>query len=167
MQPEVDVPNWIDALVIPFLLGLGALASWFIRSWVEHRRALEAQLANQRRQTYAEILDPYIKVFVKANMDDPETQAEIERVLTSYEYRRAFFDLGLFGSDDVVRSYNALMQYTFKHDGSQQRDVAIEMLRLWGKLLLSIRREGNPGTKLTEWEMLEGMIKDIERIKGS
>lgn len=163
------MPAWVDALVVPFLLGLGGLITWIIRDRIEHRRSLEAGLTDQRRRTYADILEPYIKAFVKARTNDPATQADVEKLITSYEYRRAFFDLGLFGSDPVVRAYNALMQHIYKSGDlppSERQQAGREMIRLWGQLLLRIRREGNPSTSLTEWEMLEGLIKDIEKLRG-
>ena len=42
------------------------------------------------------------------------------------------------------------------------------MMRHWGTLLLEIRKSlGNEGTKLSEIDMLRGMIKDIESIELS
>jgi len=40
-----------------------------------------------------------------------------------------------------------------------------EMMRLWGTLLLEIRKSlGNKKTKLNEFDMLRAMIKDIDSL---
>lgn len=41
------------------------------------------------------------------------------------------------------------------------------MMRLWGKLLLEIRKSlGNENTELSELDMLRGFIKDIEKLEN-
>ena len=56
------------------------------------------------------------------------------------------------------------MQYTYKSEDSSEKDPK-EMMRLWGVLLLEIRKSlGNRRTKLDEWDMLRGMIKDIDEF---
>ena len=58
------------------------------------------------------MLAPIIKLFSDIKkMGGPE--AAIKQ-LTSYDYRKTAFELTLFGSDEVVQSYNAIMQCAFK-----------------------------------------------------
>ena len=58
------------------------------------------------------------------------------------------------------------MQYIYKAEADQNPDPK-EMMRLWGKLLLEIRKSlGNENTKLSELDMLRGFIKDIEKLEN-
>jgi hypothetical protein len=89
---------------------------------------------------------------------------QVIKKITSYEYRKTAFDLNLFGSDEVVRAYNALMKHTYEAEATGKQDPK-EMMRLWGRLLLEIRRSlGNKKTKLNEFDMLRAMIKDIDNL---
>jgi hypothetical protein len=139
---------------------LGGITTWFIKSRVEELRATEERLRDQRRKIYLEILDPYIRLFAELKGKGPPVQAL--KKMTSYGYRKTAFNLNLFGSDDVVRAYNALMQHTYEAESTGKQDPK-EMMRLWGRLLLEIRKSlGNKKTSLNEVEMLRGMIKDID-----
>jgi hypothetical protein len=75
---------------------------------VEESRAIREKLNEERRKTYSEILGPYIRIFVDLKGKGPN-QAINE--IKSYDYRKTAFDLALFGSDNVVRAYNAFLQY--------------------------------------------------------
>jgi len=87
--------------------------------------------------------------------------------MTSYEYRKTAFNLNLFGSDEVVRAYNALMQHTYEAESAEKQDPT-KMMSLWGTLLLEIRKSlGNEKTKLDKLDMLRGMIKDIDEYLAS
>ena len=74
----------------------------------------------------------------------------------------------MIGADEVVRSFNAVMQYIFQFDanGGEKPD-ARELMRLWGSFLLEIRKNvGNPKSQLTAVDMLRGQIKDIDAFMG-
>lgn len=153
--------NWLQVLGPSLLMVLGGIITWFIKSRVEELRATEERLREDRRKIYAQILDPYIRLFA-----DLKGQGPIQAVkkITSYDYRKTAFDLNLFGSDEVVRAYNTLMQHTYEAESTGKQDPNI-MMRLWGNLLLEIRKSlGNKKTKLNEFDMLRAMIKDIDSI---
>ena len=153
--------NWLQWLGPPLLLVIGGFGTWFIQSRVEELRATRERLREERWKIYSQILDPYIRLFADLKNQGP-TQA-IKKV-TSYEYRKTAFDLNLFGSDEVVRAYNALMKHTYEAESVGKQDPR-EMMRLWGSLLLEIRKSlGNKKTKLNELDMLRGMIKDIDNF---
>ena len=151
--------DWLYVLGPSLLMVLGGIITWFLKSRVEELRATEEKLRQERRKIYAEILDPYIRLFA-----DPKGQGvnQAIRRITSYEYRKTAFDLNLFGSDEVVRAYNALMKHTYESEERGEQNPK-EMLRLWGRLLLEIRRSlGNRKTKLGDLDMLRAMIKGID-----
>lgn len=98
----------------PALLTIGGLLTWVIRSRVEEYRELERNLASRQIEVYWKILDPFARAF--AGRDDPHTQQQLIEQLKSTEFMKATFDLTMFGSDGVVRAYNAMMQYMYSHD---------------------------------------------------
>lgn len=153
--------NWLQVLGPSLLVIAGGIITWFLKSRVEELRAAQERLREERRKIYGQILDPYIHLFADLKGQGP-TQAI--KSITSYDYRKTAFELNLFGSDEVVRAYNALMEYTYKTESTKRQDPK-EMMRLWGGLLLEIRKSlGNKKTKLHELDMLRAMIKDIDNL---
>lgn len=158
--------NWLQILGPSLLIVLGGIVSWFVKSRIEELQATHEELNEERRKIYKELLEPYIKVFVGIKSKGRSEEQAIQQI-TSYDYRKTAFALNLFGSDKVIRAYNNLMQYVYKFEaGGSQGSQAREMMRLWGMLLLEIRKSlGNKETKLDEFDMLRGMIKDIDKLK--
>ncbi len=163
--------DWLQN-VLPTLLivvggAAGSIITWIIRSRLEELRAIEERLSVERRKVYSEILDPYVKLFASLKLKDEGVsiiEQEITPQISSYEYRKTIFELGLLGSDEVVRAYNNLMQYFFKLDATEKQDMR-ETIRLWGTLRLEIRKSlGNKRTKLNALDMLRGEITDIDKL---
>jgi len=71
----------------------------------------------------------------------------------------------LVGSDEVISAYNELMRHAYRAEETGKQNPE-QMMRLWGSLLLEIRKSlGHKNTKLDEWDMLRGMIKNIDKFK--
>ena len=154
--------DWLQTLGPTLLVVLGGIISWFIKSRIEELRAIEEKLREERRNIYAHILDPYIRLFADIKGKGPD---EALKRVTSYVYRKTAFDLNLFGSDEVIRAFNNLMKHTYKAEATGKQDVGQTMC-FWGKLLLEIRKSlGNKKTKLNELDMLRAMIKDMSTIE--
>jgi hypothetical protein len=153
---------WLQ-VISPLVMVLGGIIGWLVRSHTEEQRSTREKLNEKRRKAYLEILGPYIRIFADLKGKGP-TQALNE--VKSYDYRKTAFELALFGSDDVVRAYNIFMQQTYKAEAVENKELrARELMRLWGKLLLEIRKDvGNKKTKLDEFDMLRGMINDIDKL---
>lgn len=152
---------WVTALGPTLLVIVGGLITWLIRTRTEELRAAEERLHDERRRIYDELLDPYIRLF--ANVKSGGTQQAVQKMVT-YEYRKTAFNLNMVGSDSVVLAYNALMKHTYEAEASGQQSPA-ELFRLWGGLLLEIRRSvGDKRTSLTEMDMLRGMIRDVDSL---
>ena len=153
--------NWLQVLGPSLLMVLGGIITWFLKARVEELRATEERLREERRKIYGQILDPYIRLFADLKGQGP---AQALKKIGSYEYRKTAFDLNLFGSDEVVRAYNNLWKNTYEAETTGKQDPK-EMMRLWGSLLLEIRKSlGNKKTKLNEIDMLRAMIKDIDNF---
>jgi hypothetical protein len=154
--------DWLQILGPTLLMVLGGIITWFIKSRIEELRAIEEKLREERRNIYAQILDPYIRLFADIKGKGPD---EALKRITSYDYRKTAFDLNLFGPDEVIRAFNNLMKHTYEAEATGNQDPE-EMMRLWGKLLLEIRKSlGNKKTKLNEFDMLRAMIKDMSKIE--
>ena len=161
--------NWLEILlsVVIVAVGGGGIFNLIIKSRLEELRAIEERLSVERRKVYGEILDPYIELFASLTLEDggASKSPNIIQKITSKEYRKAIFELGLIGSDDVIRAYNTLMQHSFKSSGPDEKDP-FETMRLFGILRLEIRRSlGNKKTKLNELDMLRGEIMDIDKLE--
>lgn len=142
---------------------IGALVVWFVQSRAEKLRKLEESLQDRRLKLYSEALDPFVRLF--ANIGDAKQQAKVLAQVASYEYRKTVFDFTMFGSDDVVRAYNAMFQHIYQAETAGQNPR--ELMRLWASVLLAIRKSGgNPDTKLDEWDMLTATVKDIDALRN-
>lgn len=152
--------DWLQIGAPLFTLGGGVLG-WFMKSKLEELRTIKEELRGERRKIYTEILNPYIRLFADLK---GKGQDKALKEITSYDYRKTAFDLNLFGSDEVVSAYNNLMKHAYEAESRGNQDPK-EMMQLWGKLLLEIRKSlGNKDTKLDELDMLRGMIKDVDRL---
>ncbi|HLB75033.1 MAG TPA: hypothetical protein VJJ98_13520 [Sedimentisphaerales bacterium] len=135
--------NWLSTLGPSLLMVIGGIITWLIKSRIEELRATEERLTEARRKTYSEILDPYITLFADIR---GEGQKKAIKTITSRDYRKAAFELSLFGSDEVVRAYNALMRCAHETETAAQPDPKV-MITRWGALLLEIRKSlGNKNT---------------------
>ena len=155
--------DWMQIVIGPALMSIGGLIVWIIKAKIEELRAIEEKLGDDRRKVYEQILEPYIRIFTDLKGSGPE---EAIQTIKSFDYRKAAFNLNLFGSDNVVTAYNELMQCFFKYETGQVSDPH-DMLRKWGNFLLEIRKSlGNQSTRLKGIDMLKGMIKDVEKLES-
>ncbi len=151
--------NWLQVLGPTLLMVVGGIITWFIKSRVEELRATEERLMEERRKVYLEILAPFIRIFAGAKN---KGTAEAIKTITSYEYRKTAFELNLFGSDEVVRAYNALLKHGYDAELTNRQDPK-EMMHLLGGFILEVRKSlGNKKTKLDNIDMLRAMVKDID-----
>ena len=152
--------DWLAQGTITIVVGL---AVWYLTSRVEAIRRETAKLQDERGKIYAQVLEPYIRLFA-GTKDSSETEKAMTQV-TSFEYRRALFQLNIMGSDDVILAMNRLMQYFYASERDSTPPELVEILPLWATVLLTIRRDlGNEGTKLEKVDMLRGQIKDIDQL---
>ena len=131
---------------------------------------LEEKLREDRIKIYNDILEPFIILLTKAeglpNTKEYRGKTNIEagsEKALSFEYKQTAFKLSLIGSDDVLRSFNNLMQYFYNEDTKKNSK---EFMVLFGTLLLEIRKSvGNQNTDLEPLEMLEFLITDIRKYQ--
>lgn len=149
----------IIGLGSPVLLGIGGLISWLLKTRKEELQAIEERALEKRIDTYNQILHPFIVFFT--NSVDQATKDAASKQIGSLEYRKAAFNLITFGSDQMVKSYNSMMQSFYKKEVESDPKATLEK---FSNFILSIRKDvNNKNTKLDNWEMLEFMISDIDK----
>lgn len=163
----------IIAILSPLLITIGGLITWFIKSRKDDTLLSEEKSRDFKIKTYEELLEPFITVFT-FTLTEKEKQSGIDK-LKSLEYRKASFNLMTFGSDEVVKSFNKIMQAFFtinandfkdSGNGEGSEEYALIMLTLISDWLLNIRKDlYTEKTKLKRSEMLEFMINDIKKFE--
>lgn len=174
----------VGSVATPVLLAVFSAIGWTIKRKVEatqraeeRARKLEEELREDRLKVYNQVLEPFIIIFTKDEGiaaekaykgKKKETLAQ-EKIL-SVSYRQAVFKLSLFASDEVVRSYNEMMQFFYAQAEPPSSDLegtSLKLMNLFGAFLLAIRRSvGNETTKLDNLAMLEWFISDIRKLKS-
>lgn len=176
------IANLATPILLLFLGGIG----WLIQNRLENSQIkqeaqskriyeLEDLMREDRINTYNLLLEPFFLLFTsesafsldKKYKNKDKNELAIQRML-SVEYRQVGFKLSLVASDEVVRSYNNLMQF-FYHNENDLRPIeekTSQWIALMGTLLLEIRKSmGNETSKLNRWEMIEWFMADAKKIK--
>ena len=173
----IDYVTAIGSIATPILVLVLTAIGWTIRTNLQRKIELEDKLRNDRVEIYNIILEPFIMLLTpkKAwqsdikNKNKDKDQIAVNLMLTM-EYRKKAFQLSLVANDEVVKSYNNLMQYFYSRSEEVESKPSIselkDMMSLLGKFLLEIRKStGNETTKLDNWEMLEWFITDVRKYK--
>jgi len=161
--------DWLQGITAPLILVGGGAIGWFLKSKLEESRVMRAKLNEDRRKTYSDILVPFVTVLANTKSEDGASEA-VRQIMTDLPaFQKNRVDLALFGSDEVVRAHNACWQYAYKiHDGESMEERGLTYLRLWGRLLLEIRKDvGNKDTELDEVDMLRWLISDIDKLEDT
>lgn len=181
----MDVNTWqinltaFGAIATPLIVLILGGIGWKYKSRITREIDNEDKLRDDRISTYNIILEPFTLLLMtneaweydKRNIGKNRNEMALN-LLMSHEYRKAAFKLSLVANDDVVRSYNGLMQYLYNstenlNGKSKEKDLKAK-IELLGMLLLEIRKSmGNGSTKISHWEMLEWLIKDVREIKNA
>lgn len=161
-MPELDILSF--ALV---LLGSGSIFASIVVVYFQYRfqksQILQEKLRAERRQTYFEVLNPIFMIFSKES-----NKEDALNLIQSPTYRKKVFEFMLIGSDEVVKSYTEMMQFSYHMNTlSEIPDLerSKKILLLVGDLLLKMRKDfGNDKTKLESLDMFRHMISDIDKI---
>ena len=156
----------IIAIISPVLITVGGLISWLIKSRKEELLALEERAREHKLKTYEMLLEPFIGAFTFTLT--PEEKDKFYQKMHTVEYRQAAINLISFGSDEVVRSYNKIMQDFFNppinKSGENKEEYALLHLKNFADFLLNIRKDlYDKRSNLKRSETLEFMITDVEK----
>lgn len=152
------------AALSPILITIGGIISWFMKSRLEGLREIEARAIEKRIKTYETIIEPFILMLNSRGNKKDETRAST--LIVSLEYKKAAFNLVTFGSDQMVRAFNKMMQHFYKNNQENDSNFANNTMRHLCDFLLTIRKDlYNPKTKLKRSEAIQWLIKDYETFK--
>lgn len=183
----------IATIATPVLLALLSGIGWWIKKRVDSAqlrqterlakeealnsrlRDLEDKLREDRISTYNALLEPFFLFFTtdaafaldKKYKGQNKIELATQRML-SVEYRQIGFKLSLVANDEVVRSYNRLMQFFYhaEDDSASLEKKMVVWIALMGDLLLEIRKSmGNKSSDLDRWEMIEWFMTDAPKLK--
>jgi hypothetical protein len=142
------------------LVTIGGLITWFLKSRKEELQAIEERALERRIEIYNKIMFPIIQLLSSSTNQTILDKAT--KTIKSVEYRQAAFNLITFGSDELVNSYNEMMQAFYKSEEEQNPKKLMEKL---ASFILHIRKDVyNKNTKLDKWDTLKFMITDIETL---
>jgi len=154
MQPDWNTIISVFAALSPFLLAFLGGIGWLYRREKERREAVERQLSERKYNAYITILDILfgIRKDIKAGKDQIIDLDLTNRMIDASR------DLLIYGSYDVVNTYNELLK-------SAREGKAT--LRPFGEIVISIRQDmGNKKTKITSEDVLRQIILDYEDAKA-
>lgn len=158
----------IIAILGPILLTFGGIITWLLKSKREDVLLSEERTREFKIKTYEALLEPFVTVFT-FTLKDYQKQKGINKLLT-LEYRKAAFNLMTFGSDEVVQSYNKIMQTFYNLDANElgDQEYAEIMLAVFSEFLLNIRKDlYTRKTNLKRSELVEFMLNDIETYRDN
>jgi len=152
----------IEFGVTPLLAaGVGFLV-WFLQNRVSKIHKEQEKLFDQRREIYAEILEPFIRIHVGAS--DPEELSRATADLKSVAFKRNAFKFSLLAEDKVILAFNEMIGYIASFgDQSQKKPDPQVIMQKWGAFLLVLRKSfGNKDTGLTERDVLRCLLNRLD-----
>jgi|SRR5690554_504445 len=153
--------DWLQNILPTLLVVTTGLVTWFLKDKSEKLKYQREKLIEEKRQNYEKILEPIIRSF--AGTKNKTELAKAIKQIQSFDYKKTAFQLMLFGSDSVVKSYNEFFQYLYQNESNINPHMVLNSL---GKVILEIRIDlGNSKTALKENDMLRFMITDIDKLK--
>ena len=183
----LDTISALATLATPILLAVLGGIGWLLKSKIESSQAkqddqlsrireIEDSLREDRISTYNALLEPFFLLFTSeaafASDQKYKNKKKDDLALSkmlSVEYRQVGFKLSLVANDEVLRSYNKLMQF-FYHTEQDIRPIeekTSHWIALMGTLFLEIRKSmGNESSKLDRWEMIEWFMQDASKMKA-
>ena len=162
----------IDFVITSTVAIVAGIIVWFLTSRFALLRREAEKLKETRKEVYLAILKPHIEVLSSVKKPkDPKSQKTLNSIIqkmNSVDYRMQWTELKLIGSDEVVKALNNLMQSAYASNDPQIEQKGIEFLKLWGTLLLAIRKDLNTTgkrfkTKLSNTDMLRDIINDLDQ----
>ena len=153
MQANWNIIIWVLAALSPILVVILAGIGWLYRHEKERREAVERQLSEHKYKAYITLLDILFGVIKDTKAGKTIDQSDL--VNRMFDANK---DLILYGSDDVVKTYQEWLLMT--------RAGKIKFGQ-FGEIIISIRRDmGNPKTKITSEVVLRQLIVDYEDAKA-
>ena len=169
--------NWLEILKLAITLVSSVaipVVIFVVGNKISNVRHLEEKLRDDRIEIYNKILEPFLLIFSTEAIIKGSAKYKNEKIKTgvdlatekilNLDYQAYSFKLTLIGSDEVVKSYNNLMQayYNSEKLSGDSTEIGEHLIKYMAVLLLEVRKSlGNASTKLHALEMLEWKITDM------
>lgn len=132
-------------IIVALIAVFGAVLPYLF----QRNKELNLKIADQKREAYARFLTNFTKTSVAATYDEDDKlsgqEADLERMLARDQ-------LLLYGSDDVIKAYDAWIRFS---DADDKKDYDKEG-ELLGLVFLAIRKDLLGKTRVTK-ENLENL----------
>ncbi|HET7231514.1 MAG TPA: hypothetical protein VFJ16_16005 [Longimicrobium sp.] len=125
---------------------------------IERKNAIRLQIREKKIPAYEELISTSFKVLYSDKLEGkPMEEKEMLRLLVGATER-----LVIWGSDEVLLAYRAFRRY------SEQPESSAEILFLWERLMLEIRKDlGHQNVGFERGSLLSLWITDIDRVIAS
>ena len=159
--------EWLQSISAPIVVAAIAASltalGWYLRSHWESLRREREMLQSERRRVYLQVLEPYIRAMT--GLKSQQENKKAAKQITSFDHRRALFEINILGSDEVIRAFNDMMQYFYGMEENHPEETSGGALEHLGSLLVAIRRDlGSKKTELTAMDMLKSQVNDIDKF---
>ena len=151
--------------IVPILLlALGGLG-WMIRQEFEKRRQIEEQLSQEKFQTYMIFVNAIFSMFhqdalARENIAHERVEQD-DFVVQLQEFSKKVI---FYGSDEVIREYQALTSYLQQHFDEGDFAATSEAM---AKVIVAIRKDmGYPDTKFTPKTFVKQLSNDYHLHTG-
>lgn len=140
----------VAAITAAVIAGRFAKRARVVEIETQRLRDLEARLADKKYEVYRPMIAMLGEAFVASGKKNPENEFSVEKVSEFALW------IGIYGSDEAVRTYRNFMQSAF-HDPPAELS-----LRIYADFVLAARRDmGLPATDLTALEILGTRLNDL------
>src|SRR6266566_7184946 len=135
----LSLPQKRGLLVIEIIVALIAVFGAVLPYLLQKNKELNLKIAEQKREAYASFLKNFTEIAVAVTYDEDVSgkDADLERMLARDK-------LLLYGSDDVIKAYDAWVRYsdTEKHDFDKEGELV-------SLIFLAIRKDLLGKTRVT------------------
>lgn len=144
-------------IIVALIALFGVLFGAVLPYWLTKNKELNLRIASRKRHAYTKFLDNFTDIAIAAmhDVEVPQKDADRNRILARNQ-------LLLFGSDDIVKAYDAWMRHAEKMEEKagktqkEKRDYQKDEDELVKSLFLAIRKDVLGKTKVNT-EHLESL----------
>lgn len=146
--------------VTPILLAIIGFLVWLYRREWERRYDAEQRISESKIKTYTKLVTLLLKA-LKPDSVPGRRASDRELIKGMSDAQR---DLFMYGSDDVLQKFSALLQKTYRDP--EGNDHVSVIMGLFAELLVALRKDlGNSESEFSETDLLRMLITDFDEAR--
>lgn len=153
-------------IVVALIAGAVTIVGYFVTRYLERSRLIEQQIREQKLPTYEEFMEFMFSIFQQTKSgDDISNDEDLQKFFWNMNKKSI-----LWLSDRSLKSYSRWKSQSIAqaNSGVHSKEVSIELMRSFGRLLLDFRKDiGHDNKGLTEEDVLSMFINDWEAYTKS